>query len=141
MFLATSNKVKQLLHLNYIQRVTPEELRRGGEDLKVLMADLKPGFRLVADFGRLESMDIACAPEIGRMMELFDRGGVGLLVRVIPDPSKDIGMDILSIFHYRHHPPMATCKSLAEAFKKLSLRSGPEVETKRATPRQTTPRE
>ena len=140
MFLVTSNKAKQLLHLSYIQRVTPEELQRGQEDIKALLADLKPGFRLLADFGRLESMDIACGPEIGRMMELADQGGVGLLVRVIPDATKDIGMDILTIFHYRHHPPVVTCKSLPEAVKKLSLRSGPEGE-KRATSRQTTPRE
>ena len=121
MFLATSNKVKQLICLNYIRRVTPEELQRGSEDIRALVADLKPGFRLLADFGRLESMDVACAPEIGRMMEWIDQGGVGLVVRVIPDASKDIGMDILAIFHYRHHPSLVTCKSLVEAFKKLSL--------------------
>jgi len=42
-------------------------------------------------------------------------------VRVIPDASKDIGLDILSIFHYRHRPRVVTCKNMAEAFKKLSL--------------------
>ena len=121
MFLVTSNKPRQLLYLSYLQRVKPEELRRGIEDVKVLMTDLTPGFRLLADFGRLESMDLACTSEIGRLMELIDQRGVGQLVRVIPDPSKDIGLDILSIFHYRHHPQVVTCKNLAEAFKKLSL--------------------
>lgn len=59
MFLVTSNKPKQLLHLSYLQRDKPEEFRRGREDIKTLLADLKPGFRLLADFGRLESMDLA----------------------------------------------------------------------------------
>jgi hypothetical protein len=121
MFLVTSNRPQQLLCLSYFQRVTPQDLRRGREDIKALLADLKPGFRLLADFGRLESMDLACTAEIGRMMELVDQGGVGLLVRVIPDASKDIGLDIMSIFHYRHRPPMVTCKNMAEAFKKISL--------------------
>jgi hypothetical protein len=121
MFLVTSNKAKRLLYLSYIGRVTPEELRRGQEDIKALLTDLKPGFRLLADFGRLESMDLACRTELGQIMELADRSGVGLLVRVIPDPRKDIGLDILSIFHYRHHPQMVTCKNLAEAIKKISL--------------------
>jgi len=76
MFLVTSNKPKRLLHLSYLQRVIPEELRRGAEDIKALMTDLKPGFRLLADFGRLESMDLACTTEIGRMMEILDQGGV-----------------------------------------------------------------
>jgi hypothetical protein len=121
MFLVTSNKARRLLHLSYIQHVTPEELRRGQEDIKALLTDLKPGFRLLADFGRLESMDLACRTELGRMMELADQSGVGMLVRVIPDASKDIGLDILTIFHYRHRPQVVTCKNMAEAVKKLSL--------------------
>lgn len=120
MFLVTSNKAKRLLLLSYIQQVTPEELRRGHEDIKALLTDLKPGFRLLVDFGRLESMDLACRTELGRIMDLADQSGAGLLVRVIPDPSKDIGLDILTIFHYRHHPQVVTCKNMAEAVKKLS---------------------
>lgn len=41
MFLATANKPKRLLHLSYIGRVEPEELARGFEDLKVLLADFR----------------------------------------------------------------------------------------------------
>ena len=121
MFLVTSNKARRLLYLSYIGRVKPEELRRGCEDIKALLTDLKPGFRLLADFGRLDSMDMACRTELGQIMELADQGGVGLLVRVIPDRSKDIWLDILALFHYRNHPQMDTCKNLAEAVKKLSL--------------------
>jgi hypothetical protein len=121
MFLVALNKPKQLLHLSYIQHVTPEELQRGYEDARAMAADLAPGFRLLADFGRLESMDLACRTDLGRFMELADRSGVGLLVRVIPDPSKDIGVDILALFHYRNLPRMVTCKNMVEAAKKLSL--------------------
>ncbi len=66
-------------------------------------------------------MDPECAPEIGRTMELIDQAGVGLIVRVIPDPAQDIGMNILTIFHYPHHPRIITCENLAEAIRKLSL--------------------
>jgi hypothetical protein len=121
MFLVTLNKPRQLLHLSYIQHVTPEELKRGREDIEAMQADLTPGFRVLADFGRLDSMDLACRTELGRIMELADQGGVGLLVRVIPDPSKDIGLDILALFHYRSRPRTVTCKNLVEAAEKLSL--------------------
>ena len=121
MFLATSNKAKRLLHLSYIQHIQPEELKRGLEDIKTLLADLPPGFRVLADFGRLESMDPACTTEIGRIMDLLDQSGVGMMVRVIPDSNKDIGLNILTLFHYRHHPQVVTCKNMAEAVKKLSL--------------------
>jgi hypothetical protein len=121
MFLVTSNKLKQLLHLSYIQRVKPEELRRGMEDLKALLADLSPGFHLLVDLSRLESMESDCAKEIGLTMEMFDRSGVALVVRVIPDPSKDIGMNILTAFHYTRRPRIVTCKHITEVADALSL--------------------
>ena len=121
MFLATSNKPRQLLHLNFVGHVTPEELRRGAAEVQSMLADFKPGFRVLADLGRLDSMDIACAVEIGQVMEMMDRSGVGLLVRLIPDPTRDIGLDILTLFHYQHRPRVITCQSAVEAFEKLSL--------------------
>ena len=121
MFLATSNKARRLLCMNYIQRIWPDELKRGREDVKALLADLAPGFRLLVDLSQVESMDIACTEEIGLTMELIDRHRVGLVVRVVPHPAKDIGLNILAVFHYPHHPQIITCETLAEAVQKLSL--------------------
>lgn len=121
MLIVTSNKAKQLLFMSFIQRVHAVELRRGMEDVKTLLADLLPGFRVLVDFGQLESMDLDCAPEIGRSMDLLNQSGVGTVVRVIPDPGKDIGMRILSLFHYRSHVKLITCDNMAEAVEKLSL--------------------
>jgi hypothetical protein len=36
-------------------------------------------------------------------------------VRVIPDPHRDIGLKIMSIFHYAGDVQIITCQSLAEA--------------------------
>lgn len=121
MFLTTANKAKQLLYWSYVQRVLPEDVKRGQEDVKVLLADLSPGFRLLVDLSQVESIDVESAPEIGRLMELIDQSEVGLVVRVIPDPDKDIGMNILTVFHYPHHPRIVTCKTLAEALSALGL--------------------
>jgi hypothetical protein len=121
MYLATSNKLKRLLHLNYIGRVEPAELKHGLEDLKALLADLSPGFRLLADLSRLETMDLTCAAELGRGMELIDQRGVALVVRVIPDPGKDIGLNILTLFHYARQPRVVTCENIIEAAQVLSL--------------------
>ena len=59
--------------------------------------------------------------QLGRMMELLDRRGLEMVVRVIPDPAKDIGFNILSIFHYPHHPQIVTCGTMMEAAKLLLL--------------------
>jgi hypothetical protein len=121
MFLATTNKTKRLLHLSYIGRVQPEELASGLDDLKLLLADLTPGFRVLVDLSRLESMSLDCVPEIGRGMEILDKRGVELVVRVIPDPSKDIGLNILMHFHYKQWPRVVVCDNMIEAGRILEL--------------------
>ena len=121
MFLASSNKWKRLLYVNFIQRVEPEELQRGLEEIKLLLADLSPGIRLLVDFSQLEFMAPACATEIGQAMEMIDQHGADLVVRVIPEPSKDIGMNILTNFHYTRRPRILACENLAEAAKALEL--------------------
>src|SRR5579862_5424919 len=104
MVLVTSNKHQRLLCLSYVQRVLPAELETIRPELQAMLADLPPDFRLLGDLTLLEYMDPGCMAEIGRTMEMVDQHGVGLIVRVIPDPARDIGLNILTIFHYMHQP-------------------------------------
>jgi len=121
MFLATVSKPKQLLYLSFIGRVSVEQLERGRDDIVELLSDLNGGFRLLTDLSRLDSMDVNCATEIGKVMELCEQKGVSLVIRIVPDPTKDIGLKILSLFHYRLRPRIMTCNSFAEAEDALQL--------------------
>ena len=69
----------------------------------------------LADLTELESMDVACAPFIEKAMELCNQKGASMVVRVIPDPRRDIGLQIMSIFHYRGDVKIVTCETLAQA--------------------------
>jgi hypothetical protein len=121
MVLVTSNKQHRLLFLNYVQRVTAAELKSARREIEILLADLPPDFRLLADFSQLESMDPGCSVEIGQTMDLIYEHGVGLIVRAIPDASKDIGLNILAVFHYPQQPRTITRENLTEALQQLSL--------------------
>src|SRR6185503_10734959 len=121
MVLATISKPKQLLYLSYIGQVSVEEVKEGLNDLVTLLEELSSGFRVLADLSNLNRMDHKCATEIGKAMELCDQKGVGLVVRIIPDPRKDIGMNILTVFHYRRRPRIVTCENLVEAAEVLGL--------------------
>jgi hypothetical protein len=121
MFLITSNKHQRLLWLNYIGRVVPAELESSRDELKAVLAEMPAGFRLLGDLSQAEFVDPECMTEMGRTMELIDQHGVSLIVRVIPDPAKDIGLNILTVFHYAHQPRVITCQTLAEALRQLSL--------------------
>lgn len=48
-------------------------------------------------------------------MELLGRHGVSKVARVIPDPGRDIGFNILSIFHYSRSVKIHTCPTREEA--------------------------
>jgi ketol-acid reductoisomerase len=121
MFLATSNKAKGLLHLSYIEHVAADDLRRGHNDVVALLADLPAGFKLLVDLGRLKSMDTDCVEELGKIMDLFDQHGLKQVVRVVPEPARDIGFNIMARFHYHHNPRTTNCETMTEAAKLLSL--------------------
>jgi len=121
MILATSNKAKRLLCVSYIDEVQPAELARSRDDVRSLLAELPPGFRVLVNLSQLKSMDVECLEEVGWMMEQFGRSGVGQVVRVIPDESKDLGFNILAAFHYPQQPHIVTCRNLTEAGQQLGL--------------------
>ena len=56
-----------------------------------------------------------------RIMSLcLNKKGIEMVVRVIPDPRKDIGLNILSLFHYRRGLRILTYETLDEAMKALA---------------------
>ena len=115
MFLATSNKARRFLLTNYVGTVTVAELEQAWPELKTLVEEFPAGFQVLADMSQLESMEVACMEMIGKTMELMEQHGVELVVRVIPDPAKDIGLNIIGIFHYKNVPRIVTCATMTEA--------------------------
>jgi anti-anti-sigma regulatory factor len=110
---------QNLLLIRYSGLVAAEETEKGIEEIRAGLAKLQLGFRLLADLTDLERMDVACAPFIERSMDLCNQKGASMVVRVIPDPHRDIGLQIMSIFHYRGDVQIITCQSMAEAHELL----------------------
>ena len=106
---------KCLLVIRYHGVVRAEDTQKGLEQIKSALAKLQTGFRLLADLSDLQSMDVACAPHIEKAMDMCNEKGASMVVRVVPDPHRDIGLQIMSIFHYRGNVQIITCQNLAEA--------------------------
>ncbi len=119
MIFATVNQFKQVILVNYLGHIKPVELKQSREELKSLLAELRPGFRMLVDLSQLASMGLDCRAELGRNMDMFSQAGVGRVVRIIPDPTKDLGLNILAVFHYPNHPVLVSCRTVAEGFEKL----------------------
>jgi hypothetical protein len=112
----------QLLRLTLSDRVDSEEAAAGYDSLKKLLPDLSPGFCLLTDMTRLETMDLACEPIIDQVMDACNRAGVQKVVRIVPEPNKDIGFGIMSLFHYGHNVRIVTCSTAEEADAALDSR-------------------
>jgi len=115
MFEVTVDKTANLLKVSYAGKVGAEEAHECKDRILSLLSELHQGFRMLTDLRALSAMDLACAPFIEQVMDACDDAGIRMVVRIIPDPHKDIGLNIMSLFHYRRGVGIVTCKTLEEA--------------------------
>ena len=120
MYAVEMDRSKRLLIISALRRVTAEEAKFAAQQVRELLRDVAPGFRVLADFRWLESMDSATAHHIAEIMDALSEKGVASVTRVMPDPRKDIGLNILSQFHYGPEIPIATFETLADAVQSLA---------------------
>jgi len=119
MYSVESDRSKRLLVISAAGRVTKKEVESVALRVREMMKEVTPGFRVLTDFRWLERMDPAAAVPLAEIMDALAEKGVAAVVRVVPDPHKDIGLNILSQFHYGPQIKLATFESLAEALSAL----------------------
>ena len=120
MFQIGTDKAKNRLQFTFSGHVTAEETRRWREQLCQFVTALQPGFSLLTDLSGLDSMDIDCVPDIEWSMDALDEASIAKVVRIIPDPRKDIGLKIMSHFHYRPRVRIVTCETMEQALQALA---------------------
>jgi hypothetical protein len=120
MFAIEFDQPRNLLVIRYSDHVGPDETKRALEEMRLALNNVERGFRLLADLTALQSMDIACAPHIESAMDMCNGKGVSDVVRIIPDPRKDIGMQLMSHFHYGGDVRIITCENVREAMDLLA---------------------
>ena len=119
MYSVESDRSKQLLVISAAGQVTKKEVESVALRVREMMKEVTPGFRVLTDFRWLERMDPAAAVPLAEIMDALAEKDVAAVVRVVPDPRKDIGLNILSQFHYGPQIKLVTFESLAEALSAL----------------------
>jgi anti-anti-sigma regulatory factor len=114
---------KRLLVISAAQKVTAEEAMMAAQRIREVLQDVAPGFRVLADFRGLQSMDPAAARHIAKIMDVLAEKGVASVTRVMPDPHKDIGLNILSQFHYGPDVSITTFETLADAVQSIAAKA------------------
>lgn len=118
-FTVEIDETQNLLLIRYGGRVGRTEVEECFREIRHALSKFDRGFWLLADFSKLEEMDMSCASVVAEIMDLCNEAGVATVVRIIPEPKRDIGLQIMSLFHYGHHVCIATCSSMDEALRIL----------------------
>src|SRR5688500_14033622 len=107
---------RNLLRTRYSGRPTKPDFEMGAAAIKAALLQMKPGFTILADWSKMEGMELDCLPYIAEIMDLARTQHAALIVRVLPpDPAKDIGINILSVVHLRGTARTVTADNLEEA--------------------------
>src|SRR3954471_5740321 len=120
MFAVEVDNRKRLIVISVAGRVTVDEAQQAARQIREITTQIEPGFVGLADFRWLESMPTSAASFIAEIMDAFAAKKVSAVVRVVPDPHKDIGLNILSQFHYGPEIRLFTVPTLAEAIQILA---------------------
>ena len=119
MFSVETNTSKRLLVISAAGHVSRDEVKQAAEEVREALKHVSPGIRVLTDFRWLESMRPSAAPHIGEIMDALAAKQVASVIRIVPDPGKDIGMNILSQFDYSHELPISTVETLVDALDRL----------------------
>ena len=123
MYSVEADKSKRLIVISAIGHVTTGEVKEAAQKVREIVKDTAPGFRVLSDFRWLDSMQASASKHVAEIMDAVAAKKVGLVARVIPDPRKDIGLNILSHFHYGPEIETATFETLADALQSLAENS------------------
>ena len=122
MYAVELDQSKRLLVISAAAKVTAEEAKMAAQQVRKMLRDVAPGLHTLADFRWLESMDPAAAQHIAEIMDALAEKDVASVTRVMPDPHKDIGLNILSQFHYGTDVKIATFETLADAVQDIAAK-------------------
>jgi hypothetical protein len=95
--------------------VDAEQAKQFFADLEKVHPKPEKDFKLLTDFSLVEAMYFSVKGKIEKAMDLFNTQGVTEIIRVIPDPNMDIGLNIMSASHYSKQIKVHTVRSRQEA--------------------------
>ena len=115
----TFNEAHSLLTIVFKDVVDGKQAEKLYKELQQLAPKLKKGFKILTDLSSLEIIEMEAHIPIEKAMDLCNQHGVSKVIRITPDPSKDIGFNIMSLFHYSQDVIIHTYKSFEEALEYL----------------------
>jgi hypothetical protein len=130
MFSIKFDKRNNLLNLEFRSNFDEQQGEILCAHLKKELLQAKKGFIVFSDLSRVDYFNDASSKYIQRMMVICNEHGVSKIFRVVPQKSKDIGFNIMSIFHYSKSVKIYTYNSVAEARFYVNLNTNIKLKDK-----------
>jgi len=118
-FDAVIDPARNLVRTRFAGDFTGAAMQGVASQIATLLQQTKPGFSIFADFGQVTAMDLDSVGPLTQIMDLCRAHGVSLIVRILPDKANDIGINLLSIVHYRGKVKIVTVSTSLEAERVL----------------------
>lgn len=121
MYSVEIDRSKRLLVISAAGHVSKDEVKAAAEKARALLKDAGPDLRAFTDLRFLTSMEAAAARHVAEIMDALQDKGLISVTRVVPDPRKDIGFNILSQFHYDPKVKIYTFETISDAIQSLFM--------------------
>src|SRR5687768_14291501 len=108
----------------FVGRITLSDEPHVMAQLEKILPEQCQGFTILTDLTAVESWEANMQQAIKRVMDYLNQRGVSKIIRVIPDQQKDIGFNIMSIFHYSPEVQVMTVPTREEALARLKTGQG-----------------
>ena len=115
MFSIKFDKKHNLLTIIFRHHFDVQQGRLLCKRLEAELSKAKKKFMVLTDLTDLDSFDKPSYEYIQKMMVLCNTYGISKVFRIIPDEAKDMGFNIMSIFHYSKDVKIHTYKTREEA--------------------------
>lgn len=105
--------------IHYKGDVTAQHAEELYSNLLALIPQQKKGFRVLVDLSNATSVSPGITEALNKIMDLLNIQGVKEIIRIVPDPMYDVGLNIMSAFHYSKEVKLLTLTSRKEADKRI----------------------
>jgi anti-anti-sigma regulatory factor len=119
-FVVSIDKAANLLRIRLNGTIDAKTMKACSDDIARQLSSLLTNFTVFTDLSGIQNMDTACVPDVERLMDMCRDKGVSTVIRIVPKRSKDVGFNILSLFHYPKAVHVLTCATVAEGERALT---------------------
>lgn len=119
MYLLDIDRLKNRIHVTFAVSFDEVEAKALYHEIRDRLSELRPGFHILCDLSTLEDFKSEAKIHFRSVMDLCNEHGVDKVIRILPDPHENFGLNLMSYFHYSKQVKQITCKSLKEAQQHL----------------------